>query len=210
MLLALADRFRCTESHADTWLVARADAADGGWMRHGVLGCPVCTRERAVRGGVLWWRDDAPAPTAAVASDEAAAMRAAALLGFGEGHVPFAIVGPAGALAPRLAGLAEAPVVLLDPPDDALAGLVTIVRGAPRAPFAAGALRGLLFSGPGVSADAVARSAATLVTGGRLVAPAAVPVPAGVRELARDADEWVGEWTGAAATVSIGRARRPG
>ena len=44
MLLALADRFRCTEPHADTWLVARADAADGGWMRDGVLGCPICTQ----------------------------------------------------------------------------------------------------------------------------------------------------------------------
>jgi hypothetical protein len=207
MLLALVDRFRCTEPHADTWLVARADVADGGWMRDGVLGCPTCASERAVRGGVVRWRDDLPMAEAPAADAEEAAMRAAALLGLAEGQVPYAIAGPAGVLATQLA---DAPLVLLDPPDDALAGLVTIVRGAPWAPFAAGALRGLLFSGPRVSAEAVARSVPALVTGGRVVAPAAVAVPAGVRELARDAEEWVGEWTGAAVTVPLARARRPG
>ena len=43
---------------------------------------------------------------------------------------------------------------------------------------------------------------------GRLVAPAAIPVPAGIRELARDEREWVGAAEGDAATAPVPLRRR--
>lgn len=209
MLLALTDHFRCTGNHAETWLVAQADAVQDRGMVEGTLGCPVCHVERVVRGGVVWW-SGTPAPTPAdVCPDMTgeALVRAGALLAFADSRQPYVLCGAAGLAANGLAAFADAPLVLLDPPDDRAAPFATIVRGAPVVPFAARSVRGVLLVDAWASDAARVDSAvAALAPGGRLVAPAVLALPAGVRELARDASEWVAER--AADVVGITRGAR--
>ena len=207
MLLALVDQLRCTGSHVESWLVARADVVEGRRMVQGVLGCPVCQVEREVRAGVVRWTPDASVATDGAAArdpDGAAVMRMGALLGLTDGAGLFVLCGPAASVAGGLSGLADVALLLLDPPDDRAAPFATVVRGAPGMPLARGAAHGIAigapFDGPGQIASAVL----TLTRGGRLVATAQLAVPPGIRELARDATHWVGERE--ADVVTLGRA----
>jgi hypothetical protein len=59
-------------------------------------------------------------------------------------------------------------------------------------PLAAGVLRAAWLDEATSDPSLLAGVARALRPGGRLVAPAATGVPAGIRELARDAREWVG------------------
>ncbi len=209
MLLALVDQLRCTEEHADTWLVARADRVEDGRMVTGVLGCPVCRLEREVRGGVVHWTPDAiarPAGTGHAAPDRDAVLRIGALVGFGDSGSPFVLCGAVAGVATGLAALADAPLVLLDPPDDTAARIATIIRGAPRAPLAAGSARAIAFGADRADVGLVSSAVAILAPSGRMVAPAGTSVPTGIRELARDATHWVGERE--AAVVPLARAPR--
>ncbi len=173
-------------------------------MVEGVLGCPVCHVEREVRRGVLHW-SAAPAASAGAASASApptastadtgedAVTRIGALLGFGESTAPFVLSGRSAAVATGLLGIADAVLVLVDPPDDAASAFATVIRGAPRLPLASGSTRGVLLEGDWATADQASAAVNTLVEGGRLVAPVSVALPAGVRELARDERQWVAE-----------------
>ncbi|MDA1082495.1 MAG: hypothetical protein O2973_12660 [Gemmatimonadetes bacterium] len=209
MLLALTDQLRCTGAHAETWLVARADVVEEHRMVAGVLGCPVCHAERVVRGGILWWeRSDSSgqeASSAVIADPDAdAVMRAGALLGFAESVLPFVLCGAEAIVATGLTGLGEAPLVLLDPPDDRAAPCATIIRGAPAIPMAAGTVRGIALDTAHGRAEFIDSAVTALAQGGRLVAPATFALPAGIRELARDATHWVGER--GADLIALGRA----
>jgi len=189
--------------------VAQADVVQDRRIVEGTLGCPVCHVERAVRRGVVWWAG-VPVPYPADPRPDTAGddvVRAAALLALADSRLPYVLSGAAGLAANGLAALADAPIVLLDPPDDRAAPFATIIRGAPVAPFAPQSVRGVLLDATWASAgDRLASAVAALVKGGRLVAPATVPRPAGVRELARDAEQWVAERTDD--VVRIARARR--
>lgn len=214
MQLALTDHLRCTESHAETWLVARADVAEHGWMVEGVLGCPVCHVERNVHGGVVSWAGSATSGSARVpihAPDAEANIRLAALLGLTDSHLPFVLCGSAGAAASALGGMATVALVLLDPPDDSAAGLATVIRGALVLPFADRSVQGVALDSAHATADLIGSAIRALTPGGRLVAPASAPVPSGIRELARDASEWVGERSTEPAVsgpVPLSRSRR--
>lgn len=219
MLLALTDHLRCTEPHAESWLVARADRVEAGRMVEGVLGCPVCQAEREVRRGVLHW-SAAPGASAGAASGSAsptassagtgedAVTRIGALLGFGESTAPFVLSGPSASAAVGLLGLADAVLVLLDPPDDAAVAFATVIRGAPRVPLAARSARGVLLDGDWAVANRALAAVDSLADGGRLVAPLSVPLPAGVRELARDDRQWVAERVGGGVPIPLRRATR--
>jgi hypothetical protein len=194
MLLAIANHLRCADGHEPTWLVARADRVEGRRMVEGVLGCPLCGVERAVRSGVVWWTGGGSAapPAGEPDPDEGAVTRAGALLGYGESTAPFVLCGAAGAFAIGLAGLADAPLVLLDPPDDRSAALATVIRGARAVPLRAGAARGICVDERFSDAEFLQSCIAALAQGGRLAAPAAVQLPTGIQELARDDANWVG------------------
>jgi hypothetical protein len=210
VLLALTDHLRCTEPHEDSWLVARADVVEAGRMVEGVLGCPVCHAEREVKGGVLQWASAAdPAPR--VSAPDAAAdrvMRLGALLGFTEGGGVYVLCGTDGLAASGLTGLADAPLILIDPPDDRAAPFATIVRGATSIPLGAGAVRGIAAGDRLGDPEFAASCVRTLAQRGRLVADAGTPVPPGIRELARDDLEWVGELEPVPVTVPLARASR--
>ncbi len=188
-------------------------------MVEGVLGCPVCQMEHDVRRGVLHWSAasgasagaaSASAPPAASTADtsEDAVTRIGALLGFGESTAPFVLTGPSAAAAVGLLGLVDAVLVLLDPPDDAAAAFATVIRGAARVPLAARSARGVLLDGDWAVADRALAAVDALADGGRLVAPVSVPLPAGVRELARDDRQWVAERVGGAVPIPLRRSTR--
>ena len=218
MLLALTDHLRCTGDHAETWLVARADTAEHGWMVHGVLGCPVCRVERDIRGGVVYWSAEAdraapnapqqlprPRPRPRSPGDEAV-IRLAALLALTESRAPYVLCGAAGACATALGELATVRLVQLDPYDDSDAGLVTVIRGAPRVPFGERSVQGIALDGVHAAADRIDFAVRSLVPGGRMVADASIPVPPGITELARDEAQWVGERVAEAVPVALRRA----
>lgn len=179
--------------------MARADVVEGRRLVSGVLGCPVCHVERAVAGGVVYWHPGAGIPGVRtgdpppdIAGD--ALLRAAALIGLTESVAPLVLCGTAGLAAAGFIGMVGSTLVLLDPPDDRAAPVATIVRGAPRVPLGARSVRAIMLdSAWSVGADSVASAVRALMPRGRIVAAVATPLPAGVRELARDDREWVAE-----------------
>jgi hypothetical protein len=164
-------------------------------VREGTLGCPICRAEYPIEGGVADFRTGERAPRAAPAAmpalpeaDELAAMLALTdPLGF------VVLIGSWARRADALLDLLDAPPLLLvDPPDDVAIGPgLSGLRTETALPIAGGAARGVAVD---VATPARVESAArTTRAGGRLVAPADAALPAGVRELARDARVWVAE-----------------
>ena len=103
-----------------------------------------------------------------------------------------AVLGEWGAIAGELATLVETPLILVDPPI-AVTGApgISVLRCDGEIPLATGAARAIA-----IDAGGAARAASAVrVTRarGRVLAPVVLPVPEGVRELARDAHLWVGE-----------------
>lgn len=158
-------------------------------------------------------------------------LRARALLGLGEGGGTILVGGALARHAEPLADAVAVMTLLLNPPAGgssagaasagaASAGVASAsvapagrppsaIRAAGGVPLAAASLRGAWLdeaTASGALLDGVVRA---LRPGGRLVAPAGVAVPAGIRELARDGREWVGERDaaviGASAPVTLRR-----
>jgi hypothetical protein len=207
VFLPLIDRLRCLNAHEDTWLVASIDRAEERDVLEGTLGCPICSAEYRIRGGVAWFGD------APVADDEtpspAEALRLAAALDLTDGRMTAILHGSWGAHASILRGLSPAHMLLVNPPMGVTSGDgISIVR-APIAPVApAWADAAALDRSPegGAMAESIR---AALRGGGRLLARADAEVPAGFSELARDADVWVAQlYAGAVAGAPVAISRR--
>jgi uncharacterized protein YbaR (Trm112 family) len=193
MFIELVDALRCPTPHEESWLVASADRMEARHIVDGTLGCPVCKAGFPIRNGVVDFRRGAlrelPASTAA---DQEQAMRLAAFLDLSDAQGFAVLLGQWGAHAPLLRALVETPLVLVDPPEgiEGEPG-ISVIRCNGDLPLAAAASRGIAIDdGPAARVASAVR--ATRVKG-RLVAPASVVVPAGVRELARNDSMWVGE-----------------
>lgn len=216
MLLDLMDILRCPVPHQDSWLVLSADGWEGRHVTAGTLGCPACRAEFPIAGGVADLSAGVPVPRDAGGedgetgdTDPERAVRLAALLDLGEPGGVVLLAGRLAALAPVLEELVPATYVLLNaavpPPGPASASGVA----ASTIPFAAGSLRGVALDQAHGTTAFLAGAVRALRTGGRLVAPEAVPVPAGLEVLARDAREWVGIAEGPpGAVVSLRRGGR--
>jgi hypothetical protein len=204
MFVELIDRLRCANHHDETWLVAAATHTVNRRLSEATLACPVCDAEFEVRSGEVFFGasvESEPMPV-----DDAEAMRAAALLSLEE-RALYLLEGGWGSLAPALPTIVDIDLLLVDPPmgeahESAGQG---VLRGVgDRWPLAPHSLRGLALdhATPARLSDAVR----VLSPGGRLVAPSAALVPAGVMELARDDRHWVAERL--PDVIALGRARR--
>lgn len=187
MFTELVDRLRCPRPHAESWIVAAADAVQGRRIVRGTLGCPVCAGEYPVVDGVAHFEGAAAATTTPAtplhpathgASDapatEDAADRLAAQLHLVEAPEPLLLVGTWGALAPELvrhyphavALVADAPSPL--PLDERLSPLVL---PAARLPLADGSVRAIALDAAHADAAWFAEAARVATSGARLVAP---------------------------------------
>jgi len=189
MFVEQLDLLRCTNQHRDTNLVATATRTVDRRIVEGVLGCPVCRVEYDIRGGAVWFgAADAELP-ASTGATEAEAVRLAALLAVDGRGGCYVLCGAWGTLARALVDVAPAELLLVSPPLDVL-DWSTLRGSGDTIPLAEGRARGVAIDRPSPAlAEAAARS---LIENGRLVAPAATPVPSTITILAQDDRHWVG------------------
>lgn len=209
----LLDALRCPAVHEESWLVAVVHSAEGSALIHAELACPVCGAEYRIVQGVAQFaaettREGEP-PTESVAPLPEQTLRLAALLGVAESQLPIALIGRYAAMSALLTDFVAAPQVLVN------AGGVPGVLGASRIivadrlPLGVGTLAAAAIDEVHASATMLESVGRALRMGGRMVAPALVPVPAGMREIARDAAEWVAETTTRASGLIELRRRAP-
>lgn len=197
MRLEIAERMRCPRPHAPTPLIIVAlEKADRELVR-GVGGCPACHLEMRVEGGDALFPGAAPDPAwrpadASRADDAAALVRLVALLGVAEPGGAVLLTGRYSALAGALAAQCDVAVVVLNADSPSGAGVSRAYVAEPSVPFSDGTFRAAAVDRtvPAPTALDVVRAVAA---GGRVLGAAAVPLPPGLRELARDGAEWVAE-----------------
>lgn len=208
MHLEVVETLRCPAAHPPTWLVARVDAMDGRHIRQGTLGCPACGAEYPVQDGVA--RIGPPAAAGPMPDDPDRAVRVAALLDLTTPHGIVLLAGGWAAVADAVAALGEGLHVLaLDAPAGEATGhepQVSSLEAGAVPPLGDGVTRGIALDAAHATPAALVRAVAALRAGGRLIAPADCPVPAGATELARDAHWWVAQRHVAPAVVPLGRA----
>lgn len=198
MFIELVDHLRCPRPHADSWLVLAAHRTVERHVLTGTLGCPVCEAEFTINDGVVCFASRRPLVDAF--ADEEEATRIAAFLDL---TIPagFALLqGAWASQAPMVATLAPTPLVLLNASArvDAQPGISPIV--AEHCPMAANSLHAAACDGTMI--DDIVRA---VRPGGRVLAPASLPVPNGVEVIARDARAWLGEKNGGGPLLSIRR-----
>jgi hypothetical protein len=193
VFVELIESLRCPRHHEESALIASTSKTTARHIVEGVLGCPVCGEEFAIAGGEL--RIDADAPHGAAQAPSAeAAMRLAAFLELTDARGTALLMGRWGAHADQVMQLTEAPLVLLNPPAGPRSDVAATILARDAVPFARGSLRGAAIDAA-MSAALLESAVGAVRPGGRLVADAALSVPTGVREIARDATTWVGEVT---------------
>jgi len=209
----LVDALRCPRPHAESWLVAAAYCTEGRVIVEGALGCPECGAEYPILGGVAHFGEVPALPSAAPATpaDEerraGEAMRLAALLHLDGPGGLVALGGAWDAVADPLLAFADLRLLLVEPAGEPVPREpVAAVRGA-WLPMASGQARGVALDEMTAEPERLAAAVRALRPRGRLVAPAGVALPDGVRELARDARHWVAERDAVPASgiVQLGR-----
>ena len=197
MHVALVELFRCPVAHRDSCLVATADRTEARVILDGMLGCPVCGAEYAIRDGVTYFSGQGISPPAPAENyDAEAAMRIAALLNATGASATIALVGSPLLLARAVQSIVLTRCVVINAPD-AFAAAETlqthdmpmaIVRSDSALPLVPDAFTGIYV--PWDEPDAYMRA---LRAKGRLIARVDRAVPSDILELARDATHWVGE-----------------
>jgi hypothetical protein len=218
MFVELIDLLRCPRPHEDSWLVATAHVSAARHIVDGTMGCPVCAAEYVVHDGLV---DFGESPDAGIPGpplpegDEEMAERLGALLDLGSAGGTVLLGGTLGGAADRVArqvaDSADVRVLRLDPVTlvPPTTELVSAIRGGGAIPIAAASLRAVALDQHTADAPRLAAAVRALRPAGRLVAPAAASLPAGVTELARDAWQWVAERDAAAiVTAPIPLVRR--
>lgn len=195
MFVELIESLRCPKDHEESPLIVSATKTDARHIVEGVLGCPVCHAEFPIRQGVA---ELGPRPqfTAFEIPSQETAMRLAAFLELTD-STGFALLCSRWAIhIEPLARLTETPIVAVNP---SIAMPVRLAAGAIRGsviPFAEGSARAFALDNAS-SRDLIASGVRAVRVGGRVLGPAKIPVPEGVRELVRDDEVWVGEKTAA-------------
>ena len=203
MFIELIDAIRCPADHPPSSLVAAFDTITDRDVESGMLGCPVCRSEFQIRNGELWLVTTAmPSPATRALNPEEDALRLAASLDL-RSDAGFAILrGAWCALADRIADISPTHLVLLDPPLNTPRGLGrSIIHAGGTVPFApATAVAATIDDNERAYALTVA-----VAPKGRLVGPANIELPRGVKELVRDERWWVAERENETPPIPLGR-----
>jgi hypothetical protein len=208
MFVELLDKLRCLNDHEDSSLVATVTRTVDRHIIEGALGCPVCHAEYRVLNSVVEFGGEARKPVGVKdALSPGKAVRLGALLGLDERGGLYVLDFAAAQFIAQLTALApEAQFIALSG-DHEVAGAGIVIRGAGSAlPLAKGIARGVALDD--ATPGRLNSAARVLAAGGRLVAPADAIVPYGIRVLARDDEQWVGEREAVPAVASLRRAPR--
>ena len=199
MHLDVIPALRCPRDHEESGLVLVADETRGRHVVTGVLGCPICEAEYPIRDGVAYISDPV-ASDVSPRTDEI--IRTAAMLGLTEPGGIIMLAGQWAATADAISEIAEALVLVVNPPARADYVERVSVLYADQLPIAEDALRA-------AAIDTSVRDIASLLRPkGRLVATHTVPVPPDIAEIARDAEYWVGERREVVPVLPLMRASR--
>jgi uncharacterized protein YbaR (Trm112 family) len=208
MFIELVDALRCPAVHEESWLVASTTRTEARHIVTGTLGCPVCMAEYPINDGVVdFRRDRESALTQTAGSSPETAMRLVAMLDLADATGFAVLLGQWGTLALELTQLVETPLIAVDPPAGGVGFPgVSVIRCDGEIPLASGAARATAIDAHNRSrTDSAVRVTRTK---GRVLAPADLSVPAGVRELARDQHVWVGEREAAPSPIVTLHVRR--
>lgn len=195
MFIELVELLRCIRAHDESWLVASIGEMRDRSIRFGTLGCPVCSAEYPIAGGVVDFAggNSVRAAASSKMSAEELALRAGAFLNLGESGGVVVLGGAWASAARELTNRVAARVIAVNAPaqvEDSPA--VGLVRASGAIPLAAASCAGVAFDSS-FSADAVAAAERVLRAGGRIVGAAGVRRPAGLTLLAEDEAWWVAE-----------------
>lgn len=214
MRLELAERLRCPNPHAPTPLVVVARAKREFELLRGFAGCPVCHLEARFEDGHLRFApelgDGLMAEESSIVGPwwEAELDRTIALLGLAEPGGAVLLTGRYAPLAEQIAAAVDTSVVVmgvrqLPAATDRVAGVEHALSGVP---FTDGTFRAAAVDAWSTTAflhDAVR----TIAPKGRMLVPVLRTVPPGLKELARDEQEWVAERETTGAIVELSRRR---
>lgn len=190
MFVELIEALRCPRDHAESPLVVTASRTDARHVMEGILGCPICHEEFAIRNGEALF---AVARDAAVAAPSAeTAMRLAAFLDLTDARSFAILCGSWAAHAEEVRAISDTPLLLVNAPRGLDVSGTGIVRVGGRLPVAPSSARAAALDASD-DAELMASTVAAVRAGGRVVGPVTVPLPHGVQELTRDARMWIGE-----------------
>lgn len=191
MFVELIEHLRCPADHEESGLVAAATKTEARHIIEGTLGCPVCGAEYPIRETAAEFGARPIFNVFEIPSEETA-MRLAALLELTDAS-GFALLCSRWAVhIEPLSKLTETPIVAVNP---SLATPVRRCAGAIRGkviPFAEGSARAFALDNAS-SKELIAAGIRAVRPGGRVLGPATLPVPSGVKEIIRDDVMWVGE-----------------
>ena len=214
MHLELIELLRCPVQHRESVLVAATDNVQARFVVDGVLGCPECGAEYRIANGVVHFEHFVRATSVAEKIDASSVnadsvVRLAAQLAIAEGRSVYALVGFSIPFALLLREMIPARLLLINAPpgncnvqsptfSQSPSGMLQcdnvlpiVSRKLDGIALEAGALA--TWETNGDADSVVAQAAATIRSGGRLVAPVSATIPKDFRELARDSSVWVAE-----------------
>ena len=199
MFIELIDLLRCVRPHDETWLVASFNKISNRFVEEGKLGCPSCSAEYWIRGGLADFSAEVALPEcenerkAAGHRREELATRAGAYLDATEPGATIVLGGLWAYAAQVLSEMAEVRVLALNAPNGVTESqTVGLVRVGSEIPLAAGSVLGVALDAwfPAAMVESAVR---VVRPGGRIVGPANFDPPSGVAIVARDDRYWVAQ-----------------
>jgi hypothetical protein len=199
MFIEMIDLLRCINPHDDTWLVASFNSVSNRFVEEGKLGCPSCSAEYQIHGGIADFSAGLSLPDCenqrshASHRREELATRAGAYLDATEPGVTIVLGGLWAYAAQALSEMTHTRVIALNAPGEVKESeTVGLVRVGSEIPLAPGSVWGVAIDS--WFPTAILQSASKVVRpGGRIVGPANSQSPAGLTVLAHDEHYWVAE-----------------
>jgi hypothetical protein len=210
VFIELIDLLRCVRAHDDTWLVASFDKVSHRFVEEAKLGCPSCSAEYWIRGGVADFSQEMILPEcederkAASHRREELATRAGAYLEATEPGATIVLGGLWAYAAQELSEMAEVRVIAINAPSEVKESeTVGLVRVGSEIPLAAGSVLGVAFDA-WFPAKIVESAVRVVRPGGRIVGPAAIHAPSDLSILAHDDKYWIAQKAPEVVTISRG------